>query len=167
MSWWMKAVPILCLFTQTQCGTIKQNSTTGCRIIHPPREGGIRYRGLTPEQVRDVEFLPLDYEIEYVCRGDREIVGPKVRKCLANGTWTEPHLPSRCLRTCSRMYLKLENGHAQPHEMGRGPVEGTWIEFRCDPGFRLVGSSRSFCTKVGKWDFPKPTCEGPFRGDMF
>ncbi|XP_078501823.1 gamma-aminobutyric acid type B receptor subunit 1 [Lissotriton helveticus] len=153
----LKLLPLL-LVTQASRGTII-NSTTGCKTIHPPREGGIRYRGLTPEQIRTVESLPFDYEIEYVCRGDREIVGPKVRKCLPNGTWTDMQHPSRCLRTCPRMHLKLENGHAEPRDMVRVPVEGTWIDFRCDPGFRLVGNSRSFCTKVGKWDFPKPTCE--------
>lgn len=68
----------------------------GCEIIHPPRDGGIRYRGLTPDQVQTVRFLPFNYEIEYVCRPDREIVGPKVRQCLRNGTWTDMSHPSRC-----------------------------------------------------------------------
>uniref|UniRef100_A0A8C3K7N9 Sushi domain-containing protein n=1 Tax=Calidris pygmaea TaxID=425635 RepID=A0A8C3K7N9_9CHAR len=70
--------------------------TPGCQIIHPPRDGGIRYRGLTPEEVQSVRFLPFDYEIEYVCRPDREIVGPKVRKCQRDGTWTAMGHPSRC-----------------------------------------------------------------------
>ncbi|XP_009707004.1 PREDICTED: uncharacterized histidine-rich protein DDB_G0274557-like, partial [Cariama cristata] len=34
--------------------------------------------------------------IEYVCRPDREIVGPKVRKCQRDGTWTAMGHPSRC-----------------------------------------------------------------------
>uniref|UniRef100_A0A665U9M2 Gamma-aminobutyric acid type B receptor subunit 1 n=1 Tax=Echeneis naucrates TaxID=173247 RepID=A0A665U9M2_ECHNA len=63
----------------------------GCAIIRPPRDGGIRYRGLTQEQI-----LPVDYEIEYICRGNRVIVGPKVRKCLPNGTWTDMTQHSRC-----------------------------------------------------------------------
>uniref|UniRef100_A0A8C9W4D8 Gamma-aminobutyric acid type B receptor subunit 1 n=1 Tax=Scleropages formosus TaxID=113540 RepID=A0A8C9W4D8_SCLFO len=58
---------------------------------------GIRYRGLTQEQVH-VQILPVDYEIEYICRGNRVIVGPKVRKCLPNGTWTDLTLRSRCFR---------------------------------------------------------------------
>uniref|UniRef100_A0A8C1JI19 Gamma-aminobutyric acid (GABA) B receptor, 1b n=1 Tax=Cyprinus carpio TaxID=7962 RepID=A0A8C1JI19_CYPCA len=61
--------------------------SSGCAIIRPPRDGGIRYRGLTQEQV--VQVLPVDYEIEYICRGNRVIVGPKVRKCLPDGTWTD------------------------------------------------------------------------------
>uniref|UniRef100_A0A8C9YHB0 Gamma-aminobutyric acid type B receptor subunit 1 n=1 Tax=Sander lucioperca TaxID=283035 RepID=A0A8C9YHB0_SANLU len=66
-----------------------------CAIIRPPRDGGIRYRGLTQEQVRRA-VLPVDYEIEYICRGNRVIVGPKVRKCLPNGTWTDLIQRSRC-----------------------------------------------------------------------
>uniref|UniRef100_A0A2K6FU33 Gamma-aminobutyric acid type B receptor subunit 1 n=1 Tax=Propithecus coquereli TaxID=379532 RepID=A0A2K6FU33_PROCO len=78
-------------------GAQAPNATSeGCQIIHPPWEGGIRYRGLTRDQVKAINFLPVDYEIEYVCRGEREVVGPKVRKCLANGSWTDMDTPSRC-----------------------------------------------------------------------
>uniref|UniRef100_A0A8D0HHD2 Gamma-aminobutyric acid type B receptor subunit 1 n=1 Tax=Sphenodon punctatus TaxID=8508 RepID=A0A8D0HHD2_SPHPU len=133
--------------------------SSGCEIIHPPRDGGIRYRGLTPDQVQTVRFLPFDYEIEYVCRPDREIVGPKVRKCLPNGTWTDMGHPSRCLRTCPRIHLSLENGEVLPRAMERVPVEGTWVEYRCNSGFRLVGSIRSNCTKLGRWTLPKPVCD--------
>uniref|UniRef100_A0A8C9XNQ2 Gamma-aminobutyric acid type B receptor subunit 1 n=1 Tax=Sander lucioperca TaxID=283035 RepID=A0A8C9XNQ2_SANLU len=76
---------------------IHNSSSGGCAIIRPPRDGGIRYRGLTQEQVqRIVQILPVDYEIEYICRGNRVIVGPKVRKCLPNGTWTDMTLHSTC-----------------------------------------------------------------------
>lgn len=43
--------------------------------------------------------------------------------------------------------------------MERVPVEGTWTEYSCNPGFRLVGSARSNCTKLGRWSTPKPICE--------
>ncbi|XP_050162000.1 gamma-aminobutyric acid type B receptor subunit 1-like [Myiozetetes cayanensis] len=140
-------------------GTVHTNLTEGCQIIHPPRDGGIRYRGLTPEEVQSVRFLPFDYEIEYVCRPDREIVGPKVRKCQRDGTWTAMAHPSRCLRTCPRTHLSLENGRVVPRGLERVPVEGTWAEYSCEPGFRLVGSARSNCTKLGRWSHPKPVCE--------
>ncbi|XP_074542769.1 gamma-aminobutyric acid type B receptor subunit 1 isoform X3 [Halichoeres trimaculatus] len=79
------------------------NSSSGCTIIRPPRDGGIRYRGLTQEQIRSVQVLPVDYEIEYICRGHRMIVGPKVRKCLPNGTWTELNQRSRCRK--KKLYI--------------------------------------------------------------
>lgn len=49
-------------------------------------------------QIRSVEILPVDYEIEYICRGNRVIMGPKVRKCLPDGTWTDMDQQSRCCK---------------------------------------------------------------------
>uniref|UniRef100_A0A674D5Q8 Gamma-aminobutyric acid type B receptor subunit 1 n=1 Tax=Salmo trutta TaxID=8032 RepID=A0A674D5Q8_SALTR len=121
-------------------------------IIRPPRDGGIRYRGLTQEQI-----LPVDYEIEYICRGNRVIVGPKVRKCLPNGTWTDITLHSRCLLLCPRVWTSLENGRVALKPPGP-PVEGTVLHYSCHAGFMLEGRNITHCTKLGKWDSPKPAC---------
>ncbi|MGH0154456.1 UNVERIFIED_CONTAM: hypothetical protein FKN15_027070, partial [Acipenser sinensis] len=133
----------------------------GCHIIKPPRDGGIRYRGLSQEQIRRVQILPVDYEIEYICRGERIISGPKVRKCLENGSWTDMSKESRCLHPCPRVWLSLENGQVQSDlsELDHSPVEGTQLSYHCDPGFRLLGVNTSTCTKIGKWDSPKPVCQ--------
>uniref|UniRef100_A0A671N104 Gamma-aminobutyric acid type B receptor subunit 1-like n=1 Tax=Sinocyclocheilus anshuiensis TaxID=1608454 RepID=A0A671N104_9TELE len=124
-------------------------SLSGCAIIRPPRDGGIRYRGLTQEQVK---ILPVDYEIEYICRGSRIIVGPKVRKCLPNGTWTDMNQLSRCSRLCLET-----NGRVALLPPGQ-PVEGTVLHYSCHAGFLLEGFNISHCTKLGKWDSPKPFC---------
>ncbi|NXS00393.1 GABR1 protein, partial [Oxylabes madagascariensis] len=64
-----------------------------------------------------------------------------------------PPRPHRvpAVRTCPKSQLSLENGQVTPGAMERVPVEGTWAEFRCDAGFRLVGAARSNCTKSGRW----------------
>uniref|UniRef100_A0A3B4ZJ16 Sushi domain-containing protein n=1 Tax=Stegastes partitus TaxID=144197 RepID=A0A3B4ZJ16_9TELE len=128
----------------------------GCAIIRPPRDGGIRYRGLTQEQVC-VQVLPVDYEIEYICRASRVIVGPKVRKCLPNGTWTDLSQRSRCLLLCPRMWTSLENGRVSSWPLGP-PVEGTVLHYSCLPGFILMGPNSTQCNKMGMWDTPKPVC---------
>uniref|UniRef100_A0A8C7S648 Gamma-aminobutyric acid (GABA) B receptor, 1a n=1 Tax=Oncorhynchus mykiss TaxID=8022 RepID=A0A8C7S648_ONCMY len=87
---------IITMFDYFSTHHVFLSSFLGCAIIRPPRDGGIRYRGLTQEQIRNVQILPVDYEIEYICRGNRVIVGPKVRKCLPNGTWTDITQHSRC-----------------------------------------------------------------------
>ncbi|XP_047017147.1 gamma-aminobutyric acid type B receptor subunit 1 isoform X2 [Ictalurus punctatus] len=134
------------------------NSTTGgCAIIRPPRDGGIRYRGLTQEQIRSVQILPVDYEIEYICRGNRVIVGPKVRKCLPDGTWTDMDQQSRCLFLCPHWWTSLENGRVTVQPPGP-PVEGTVLHYSCHAGFQLEGRNVSNCTKQGNWDSPKPLC---------
>ncbi|XP_055075056.1 gamma-aminobutyric acid type B receptor subunit 1 isoform X1 [Misgurnus anguillicaudatus] len=134
-----------------------RNTTAGCAIIRPPRDGGIRYRGLTQEQIRSVQVLPVDYEIEYICRGNRVIVGPKVRKCLPDGTWTDLTQHSRCLLPCARVWTSLENGRVTVHPPGPA-VEGTILHYSCLEGFILVGRNSTQCTKLGKWDSPKPVC---------
>ncbi|XP_061771541.1 gamma-aminobutyric acid type B receptor subunit 1-like [Nerophis ophidion] len=136
---------------------IHNSSAKGCAIIRPPRDGGIRYRGLTQEQIRSVDFLPVDYEIEYICRGNRVILGPKVRKCLPNRTWTDISQHSRCLLLCPRVWTSLENGQVTAKPPGQ-PVEGTVLHYRCHGGFILEGRNVSHCTKLGKWDAPKPIC---------
>ncbi|XP_061822760.1 gamma-aminobutyric acid type B receptor subunit 1 isoform X1 [Nerophis lumbriciformis] len=133
------------------------NTSAGCAIIRPPRDGGIRYRGLTQEQIRSVQALPVDYEIEYICRGNRVIVGPKVRKCLPNNTWTDLTQQSRCLLLCARMWTSLENGQVASWPVGP-PVEGTVLRYSCLPGFVLMGRNSTQCNKLGKWDTPKPVC---------
>ncbi|NXK98814.1 GABR1 protein, partial [Formicarius rufipectus] len=55
------------------------------------------------------------------------------------------------VRTCARSHLSLEHGQVLARGLERVPVEGTWAEYRCDPEFRLVGSARSNCTKLGRW----------------
>uniref|UniRef100_A0A8C2JDS6 Gamma-aminobutyric acid (GABA) B receptor, 1a n=1 Tax=Cyprinus carpio TaxID=7962 RepID=A0A8C2JDS6_CYPCA len=109
---------------------------------------------MTQEQV---DILPEDYEIEYICRGSRIIVGPKVRKCLRNGTWTDMNQLSRCLLVCPRSWMSLENGRVALQPPGQ-PVEGTVLRYSCHAGFLLEGFSISHCTKLGKWDSPKPLC---------
>uniref|UniRef100_A0A673HZT2 Gamma-aminobutyric acid type B receptor subunit 1-like n=1 Tax=Sinocyclocheilus rhinocerous TaxID=307959 RepID=A0A673HZT2_9TELE len=113
------------------------------------------YRGLTQEQV--VQVLPVDYEIEYICRGNRVIVGPKVRKCLPDGTWTDLNQRSKCLLPCARVWTSLENGRVTVHPPGPA-VEGTILHYSCLEGFILVGRNSTKCTKLGKWDSPKPVC---------
>ncbi|KAK6324232.1 hypothetical protein J4Q44_G00065710 [Coregonus suidteri] len=136
----------------------KHNTTAGgCAIIRPPRDGGIRYRGLTQEQIRSVQVLPVDYEIEYICRGNRVIVGPNVRKCLPNGTWTDLTQRSKCLLQCLRVWTSLENGRVSEWPLGP-PVEGTVLQYSCLPGFILVGRNSTHCNKLGQWDWPKPVC---------
>uniref|UniRef100_A0A8C1KTX0 Gamma-aminobutyric acid (GABA) B receptor, 1a n=1 Tax=Cyprinus carpio TaxID=7962 RepID=A0A8C1KTX0_CYPCA len=150
VSWISKSCLPSVLMGSSSAGTTEVR----CAIIRPPRDGGIRYRGLTQEQVN---ILPEDYEIEYICRGSRIIVGPKVRKCLRNGTWTDMNQLSRCLLVCPRSWMSLENGRVALQPPGQ-PVEGTVLRYSCHAGFLLEGFSISHCTKLGKWDSPKPLC---------
>lgn len=101
-------------------------------------------------QIRSVQILPVDYEIEYICRGNRVIVGPKVRKCLPNGTWTDMTQHSRCRKsmplhlalvsfpsspTTSVCFTSATNhdgaaAHSCPHAVWRGVVNQRELRIR-------------------------------------
>ncbi|CAL8371577.1 unnamed protein product [Boreogadus saida] len=138
-----------------------RNTSAGCGHLQPGRspEGGtsVITRGEEKEKIRSVQVLPVDYEIEYICRGNRVIVGPKVRKCLPDGTWTDLTQHSHCLLLCARVWTSLENGRVSHWPPGP-PVEGTVLSYSCLPGFILIGRNSTHCNKMGKWDTPKPVC---------
>uniref|UniRef100_A0A6Q2WP67 Gamma-aminobutyric acid type B receptor subunit 1 n=1 Tax=Esox lucius TaxID=8010 RepID=A0A6Q2WP67_ESOLU len=115
----------------------------------------VYYTFLACTTIRNVQILPVDYEIEYICRGSRVIVGPKVRKCLPNGTWTEITQHSRCCKYIFSLFLR--NGRVALKPPGP-PVEGTVLHYSCHAGFILEGRNITHCTKMGKWDSPKPVC---------
>lgn len=58
---------------------------------------------------------------------------------------------------CPRSWMSLENGRATLKPSGQ-PVEGTVLHYSCHAGFLLDGFNISHCTKLGKWDSPKPLC---------
>ncbi len=58
---------------------------------------------------------------------------------------------------CARVWTSLENGRVTVHPPGP-VVEGTILHYSCLEGFILVGRNSTQCTKLGKWDSPKPVC---------
>ncbi|XP_078736919.1 gamma-aminobutyric acid type B receptor subunit 1-like [Lampetra fluviatilis] len=130
----------------------------GCKKLQPPVEAGIRYPGMTNQLVQQLTVLPHYYEIEYVCRGDRELVGPRVRRCENNGTWSNENAKTKCLERCSDSGLVLKHGRAQLYSPEGKPVAGAIVEYRCLDGFRLHGSPRNVCTRRGQWNATAPRC---------
>lgn len=63
------------------------------------------------------------------------------------------------VRICSKSYLTLENGKVFLTGGDLPALDGARVDFRCDPDFHLVGSSRSICSQ-GQWSTPKPHCQG-------
>ncbi|XP_032831660.2 gamma-aminobutyric acid type B receptor subunit 1 isoform X2 [Petromyzon marinus] len=133
-------------------------NAVGCKKLQPPVEAGIRYPGMTNQLVQQLTVLPHYYEIEYVCRGDRELVGPRVRRCEHNGTWSNENTKTKCLERCSDSGLVLKHGRAQLHSAEGKPVAGAVVEYHCLDGFRLHGSPRNVCTRRGQWNSTAPRC---------
>lgn len=63
------------------------------------------------------------------------------------------------VRICTKSYLTLENGKVFLMGGDLPALDGARVDFRCDPDFHLVGSSRTICSQ-GQWSTPKPHCQG-------
>lgn len=69
------------------------------------------------------------------------------------------YFPVSTVRICSKSYLTLENGKVFLTGGDLPALDGARVDFRCDPDFHLVGSSRTICSQ-GQWSTPKPHCQG-------
>ncbi|KAI1902442.1 hypothetical protein AGOR_G00044800 [Albula goreensis] len=58
---------------------------------------------------------------------------------------------------CPHVWTSLENGRVEVWPPG-APVEGTMLYYTCLSGFTMAGLNSTQCTKLGKWDSPKPVC---------
>ncbi|XP_023290329.1 sushi, von Willebrand factor type A, EGF and pentraxin domain-containing protein 1 [Orussus abietinus] len=102
-------------------------------------------------------------KIYYSCEEGYVLRGNMHRICNAEGRWSG--LQPICLgRTC-RNLLAPENGDIEyiidEHEREDITIlqVGQQLEFKCDPGYRLVGERLLTCLESGTWDNERPFCE--------
>lgn len=41
-------------------------------------------------------------------------------------------------------------------------TKGAFVEYSCEPAYKLIGEARIYCTESGTWSSPAPYCEGKF-----
>ncbi|XP_076749113.1 sushi, von Willebrand factor type A, EGF and pentraxin domain-containing protein 1 [Xylocopa sonorina] len=103
-----------------------------------------------------------DDEIHYSCLPGYELRGNPHRICKADGKWSGQS-PVCIGKTCKNL-LAPEHGDIEYvlEEYERDDLSilqvGQQIEFKCDPGFRLVGEKFLTCIESGIWDHDRPTC---------
>jgi len=68
--------------------------------------------------------------------------------------------PASCHSSCTEVDC------SRPEQLQNGTVsyDGTGynmlVEYKCDEGFSLIGSSTRVCKTDGKWSGEEPVCEG-------
>ena len=74
---------------------------------------------------------------------------------------------AECFRTCTLSLSSCtEVNCSRPKLLKGGTVsyDGTGynmlVEYKCDEGFSLIGSSTRVCKSDGKWSGEEPVCEG-------
>ncbi|XP_015174373.1 PREDICTED: sushi, von Willebrand factor type A, EGF and pentraxin domain-containing protein 1-like isoform X2 [Polistes dominula] len=105
-------------------------------------------------------------EIYYSCINGYELRGSVRRVCKSNGKWSG--LPPICIGVTCKSLLAPEHGDIEYiiEENERDDITilqaGQQIEFKCDPGFRLVGEKYLTCLETGVWNHDNAVCI-PYR----
>lgn len=106
------------------------------------------------------------YSTTYARRGDRvdydciqgyEIKGKVYRICLNSGQWSDE--PPVCEPIVCDDLKDLENGQISVPNANGVPLEGAIAVYKCDAGYKLIGSFTRNCQKDGSWNGKPPTCK--------
>ncbi|XP_019855436.1 PREDICTED: uncharacterized protein LOC109584217 [Amphimedon queenslandica] len=89
--------------------------------------------------------------IEYTCQTGFQLVGVSSQTCLSSGDWSD-ELPYCNVLNCTDPGVP-SNGRRR----GNRFTNGSLIEFICDTGFTLNGTSLIMCY-CGNWSAPVPVC---------
>ncbi|XP_035663519.1 P-selectin-like [Branchiostoma floridae] len=87
----------------------------------------------------------------FQCHTGHELQGAANTTCQEDGTWSDP-VPSCTPVECLNLTAP-ENG-----DMSEGRVYQDVVNFTCDIGFDLFGSSVTMCQADGEWSHPVPSC---------
>ncbi|KAI8506522.1 Leucine-rich repeat-containing protein 15 [Branchiostoma belcheri] len=93
--------------------------------------------------------------ILFSCNPGYELVGRTNATCQEDGIW-DREIPT-CERICCDNTTRIKNGQIR---VDNDYCDGNSIQFSCDTGYELVGSSFAFCQDKN-WDREIPTCQLP------
>ncbi|KAL1421547.1 hypothetical protein MTO96_022986 [Rhipicephalus appendiculatus] len=97
--------------------------------------------------------------IQYRCNAGYTLIGPQVRVCQANGTWSgaEPVCQSGSGPTVCPAPGSILNGAV---DLPPGAlVANSKVQYRCNAGYTLVGQMERICQPDGSWSGTEPVCQ--------
>jgi len=93
--------------------------------------------------------------VSYSCQPGYALVGQSRTTCGEDARWSNMESPPSCtVVNCSKPD-PLDNGHVVSDQ---GLSFGSNVDFYCDRGYKLVGSSRVTCRHDGHWNGSAPVC---------
>ncbi|XP_062523950.1 CUB and sushi domain-containing protein 3-like [Corticium candelabrum] len=113
-----------------------------CEPLQPPENGFISGRSYT-----------FPNYVVYVCKEGYRLIGASKRNCNASGQWRG--LAPNCQRTTCPSIQNPLNGELVGDDFS---VNST-VQFVCNAGYAVRGSSKSTCLLQGMWSHDPPTCQ--------
>ncbi|XP_078665151.1 sushi, von Willebrand factor type A, EGF and pentraxin domain-containing protein 1-like [Branchiostoma floridae x Branchiostoma belcheri] len=91
--------------------------------------------------------------VNFTCDPGYKLVGPSSLTCLPDGTWNG-NSPTCTAAQCPPLTNPI-NGF-----MTGSNSYGDVVNFTCEPGYKLAGTSSLICLSEGTWNGNSPTCAG-------
>ncbi|GAB6031334.1 hypothetical protein CHUAL_009120 [Chamberlinius hualienensis] len=91
-------------------------------------------------------------EVLYLCREGHILKGQQKRRCSENGRWSDEE-PECELITCGQPDVRPGS-----YVVADGFVLNAVVEYFCDPGHVMEGSSNRTCQENGRWSGEAPRC---------
>jgi CUB/sushi domain-containing protein len=134
----------------------KSTETTGKWDASPPTCEVYRCDGLTAPANGDMFGSDVTYESEasFSCHTGYQLIGEQTITCGAYG-WDAP-VPSCQVVTCPAL---KPGSHLTAEPLSKTYIYEDVVNFSCDEGYNLVGSTQISCLSTGKWSGSLSVCE--------
>ncbi|KAI8478628.1 CUB and sushi domain-containing protein 3 [Branchiostoma belcheri] len=109
---------------------------------------------------RDGDSFNYGNILNFTCNDGYILQGAPIIRCEQNGLWSNP-IPTCTAVDCGDPGT-IEHGHSVAQA---GTTYGVTIEYFCDNGYFIYGSSSIRCQTNGQWDGTKPECRIVDCGD--
>eukprot|EP00058_Branchiostoma_floridae_P008085 XP_002593573.1 hypothetical protein BRAFLDRAFT_125152 [Branchiostoma floridae] len=109
---------------------------------------------------RDGDSFDYGNILNFTCNVGYILQGAPIIRCEQNGLWSNP-IPTCTAVDCGDPGT-VEHGHSVAQA---GTTFGVTIEYFCDNGYFIFGSSSIRCQSNGQWDGTKPECRIVDCGD--
>ncbi|GAB6027633.1 peptidase domain containing associated with muscle reproteinration 1 [Chamberlinius hualienensis] len=157
-------ISIKCSSNLIRVGTDKQTCfSNGTWLPETPK---CKYNCTFPKLESNIKYKVIQHtnsnvvtdEIEFRCENPTVLVGSKKIKCQINGKWDG--VVPQCLKpkSCKDPGTPL-NANKNTSNLDSDKFEfGTSVVYTCKKGYYFKENDSIFCTALGTWSSPKPTC---------
>ncbi|XP_078689172.1 uncharacterized protein LOC144920716 [Branchiostoma floridae x Branchiostoma belcheri] len=136
---------VTCQADRTWSDLVPTCTPVQCDPLSAPARGA-----LSPADARTYQDA-----VQVTCEDGYELNGAASVTCQADGTWSEP-LPECKAVQCPTL-MAPENGAMSPEGADTYEYQDE-VEFSCNQGYEMDGSSSVTCQSDKEWSAPVPTC---------